>query len=523
MRDLRSFDLSVIGGGPGGYVAAIRAAQLGLRVCLIEKSEIGGVCLNWGCIPTKALLKSAEVYNLCRRAGEFGVNAGDCSFDMAAAVKRSRQVSESVRRGVEYLLKQNEVPVFTGGGRFVGPREVAVTGPAGEDLGRIEADSLIVATGARQKPLPGVEIDGERVITSTEAMGLSRVPTSMLIVGAGAVGVEFAHFFNSVGCKVTLLEMLPSVLPGEDEEITRLLTRLLKRQGIDIVTSALVQGVEVGDDGIKVEVSDAPGGAGAGGSGVGRDGGQPAKAPKETERGGRNRGVGDATSRRDQGGHSGKIFEAAVALIAIGVVPNSDDLGLERAGVELTKGGFIKVDEYMRTTAEGVYAIGDVCGPPLLAHVASAQGIIAVEKIAGKAPGPFQAELMPRCVYCQPQVASVGLTEKQAIELGYKVKVGRFPFRASGKSVAIGERDGMAKVVADSENGRLLGAAIIGSEATELIAEPALAQNLDGGCRRLLETVHAHPTLSEAVMEAAGDAFGVAIHKPADVLGGGKR
>ena len=567
MSEKQSYDIAILGAGPGGYVAAIRAAQLGLKSCLIEKGKIGGVCLNWGCIPTKALLKSAEVYGLCRRAGEFGVKVDTPAFDMAAAVKRSRQISESVTRGVEYLLKQNKVTVIQGRGRFDGPHSIAVTGPGGEDVAQVEAPNVIVATGARQRSLPGVEIDRRKVITSTEAMVLNEVPSSMVIVGAGAVGVEFAYFYNAVGCKVTLLEMMPSVLPGEDGEISKLLERLLKRQGVDIVTSASVQAIDVTADGVKVSVRAAePGRGAAPGSGVdsagpagaegaggsaGRGGGPGAiasgrgpgtaspgagKASQESGEGiaggrapGRSgEGPGDAgreasPSSPSPNGESDPTFEAKLALMAVGVIPNTADLGLEEAGIELAKGGFVKVDEYMKTTAEGVYAIGDVAGLPLLAHVASGQGIIAVDKIAGESPGPFCAELMPRCVYCQPQVASVGLTEEQAKERGHEVTVGRFPFRASGKSVAVGERDGQVKVVADAKTGRLLGAAIIGSEATELIGEPTLAQSLDDGCRKLLSTVHAHPTLSEAVMEAAGDAFKMAIHKPADPLGGGKR
>ena len=491
-------------------MAAIRAAQLGLGACVIEKSRIGGVCLNWGCIPTKALLKSAEVYDLCRRAEEFGVKVSGQSFDMAAAVKRSRQASETVTRGVEYLLRQNKITVVTGRGRLVNSHRVAVSGPDGEEMDEVEASNVIVATGAGQRSLPGVVIDGKRVITSTEAMVLDEIPDSMVIIGAGAVGVEFAYFFNAIGCKVTLLEMMPSVLPGEDGEITKLLIRFLKRHGVDIVTSARVRSVSVHGDKVKVsvEVAGAPGGAAGSGSGgssaTGGSGEPPASA-------GGQKGAKEAAE---------KTFEASHALMAVGVIPNTSDIGIEEVGVELAKGGFVKVDEYMRTTVEGVFAIGDVAGPPLLAHVASAQGEIAVETVAGEAPGPFRAELMPRCVYCRPQVASVGFTEEQARQRGHDVKVGRFPFRASGKSVAVGERDGIVKVIADAESGRLLGAAIIGAEATELIAEPTLAQNLDGTCWHLLKAVHAHPTLSEAVMEAAGDAFGMAIHKPGESLEG---
>lgn len=481
MAEQLSCRLVIVGSGPGGYVAAIRAAQLGLEPVLVEKGMLGGVCLNWGCIPTKALLKSAEVFSLCKRAGEFGVKTGDPAFDMAAAVKRSRQISAQVVKGVEYLLKQHKIQVIAGRAHIMGPHEIAVLDPRDEPVAAIRAENILIATGARPRSIPGIAIDGKRIISSTEAMALEGVPESMAIVGAGAVGVEFAYFFNAVGCKVTLVEMLPSILPGEDAEISKLLARFFKKQGINIVTSARVTSVEVGGDRVRVAL--------------------------ETDKG-------------------GAEYETSKVLMAIGVRPNTDGLGLEDLGVGLDKGGFIEVDQFMKTSAEGVYAIGDVSGPPLLAHVASAEGILAVESIAGLSPEPHAMELMPRCVYCQPQVASVGLSEEKALEraakTGMKVKVGRFPFRASGKSVAVGERDGIVKIISDAETGKILGAAIAGSEATELIAEIGLAMKLGATCGQVLGTVHAHPTLSEAVMEAAGDALDMAIHKPGDALGGGR-
>jgi dihydrolipoamide dehydrogenase len=481
MAEIQRCRLAIVGGGPGGYVAAIRASQLGLEPILIEKSRIGGVCLNWGCIPTKALLKSAEVFRMCGRLGEFGIEAGTPTFDMQAAVRRSRSISEQVTKGVEYLLKQNKVRVVHGRAHIVGPNQIAVLDPGDDPVAAVEAENILVATGARPRSIPGITIDGTRVISSTEAMTLEGVPESMVMVGAGAVGVEFAYFFNAVGCKVTLVEMLPSILPGEDSEISKLLTRFLKKQGVEIVTSARVASVEVGGDRIRVSL--------------------------ETEKG-------------------GAEHEARKVLMAIGVRPNSDGLGLEDAGVEIDPAGFIKVDEYMRTSAESIYAIGDVAGQPLLAHVASAEGVLAVEAIAGLSPEPHRLELMPRCVYCQPQVASVGLSEEKAaeraIERGWKIKVGKFPFRASGKSVAVGERDGIVKIISNEDSGRILGAAIVGSEATELIAEIGLAMKLGATCEQVMRTVHAHPTLAESVMEAAGDALAMAIHKPGDALGGGR-
>jgi dihydrolipoamide dehydrogenase len=486
MSETQRYELAIIGGGPGGYVAAIRAAQLGLRACVVEKGRIGGVCLNWGCIPTKALLRSAEIYGLCKRAREFGIMAPDPAFDMAAAVERSRAVSEQVSRGVEYLLKQHKVPVIAGRGYLVSPHRVAVLDPADEPLAAVEAKNVLIATGARPRSIPGVRIDGEKVISSTEAMTLGSVPESIVIVGAGAVGVEFAYFFNAVGSKVTLLEMLPSVLPGEDSEISKLLARSFKKQGVETLTSARVR---------AVEAASPDGGEGPG-----------VKVAVETEKG-------------------GKELAASLVLMAIGVRPNSDGLGLEDLGVGLDGGGFVEVDEHMRTSTEGLYAIGDVSGPPLLAHVASAEGIQAVETMAGLEPRPLRIENMPRCVYCQPEVASVGLSEEKALDWARErdraIKVGRFPFRASGKSLAAGERDGIVKVMTEAGSGKMLGAAVIGGEATELIAEICLALEMGATAERILDTVHAHPTLSEAVMEAAGDALGIAIHKPADALGGG--
>jgi len=387
---------------------------------------------------------------------------------------------------VEYLLKKHKVPVVPGRARIAAPGRIEVLPPRQEGaataddsrLAEVDAGRIIVATGAGPRSIPGIAIDRVNVISSTEAMTLAEVPESIVVVGAGAVGVEFAWFFNAVGSKVTLLEMLPSILPGEDAEITKLLARSFRKQGIEIMTSAKVAAVDVSGGSISVRV--------------------------ETEKG-------------------EKEYTASKVLMAIGVSPNTDALGLEEIGVRLSRGGFIEVDDHMMTSAEGVYAIGDVAGPPLLAHVASAEGILAVETIAGRSPEPLRRENMPRCVYCQPQVASVGLSEEAARQRaetqGRRVTAGTFPFRASGKSVASGEREGLFKIVADPETGEVLGASAIGSEVTELVAEVTLAIQLGATIEQIHRTVQAHPTLSEAVMEAAGDALGESIHKPADVLG----
>lgn len=460
----RQYDVTVIGGGPGGYVAAIRAAQLGMKVGLVETDRLGGICLNWGCIPSKALLKSAELYNLMKRSDEFGISHRDLSYDFTKIIKRSRDVSERITKGVEFLMKKNKIDVIKGYGKLTGKTTLSVSND-GKVTDTIRSKAIIIATGARPRSVPGVEIDRKKVITSTEAMTLKEQPKSMAIIGGGAIGIEFAYFYNAIGTKVTVVEMMPGILPLEDREMTKLVESSLKKSGIEILTSTKVEGVKAGNE-VEVTVSSEEG---------------------------------------------KKTIKAEVALMAIGVQGNSENLGLEALGVKVEK-GFIKVDEFGRTNVQGIYAIGDVSGPPLLAHVASHEGIVAAEHIAGKAKHGLDRSVFPSCTYCQPQVASVGMTEEAATKAGYKIKVGRFPFRPLGKALAIGETEGQVKLIFDEKYGELLGAHIVGSEATEMIAELVTAKTLETTYEELWRTMHAHPTLSEAVMEAAGNAYGVAIH-----------
>nr|HTY59004.1 dihydrolipoyl dehydrogenase [Bacteroidota bacterium] len=460
------YQLLVIGGGPGGYTAAIRGAQLGMRTAVVERERVGGICLNWGCIPTKALLKNAEVLQSFRRGEEWGITYDNLQFDFAKMIKRSRTVSDRIVKGVEYLMKKNAIDVIPGNAKLAGAGIVEVAGAEGR--GRtVRADHVILATGARPRTLPGVTIDRTRVITSTEAMSLSGQPKSMVIIGAGAIGVEFAWFYNTLRTKVTLIEMLPGILPVEDRELTRQLESSLKKQGIEILTETKVEAVRPSSRDVTVTVRSADG------------------------------------STREIAGD--------VALMATGVQANVEDLGLEAARVDLVRGS-ISVDADYRTNVPGVYAVGDVIGPPWLAHVASAEGIHCVEAIAGKNPAPLDYTSIPGCTYCQPQIASVGLTEEKAKAAGHELRIGRFPFRPLGKAVAIGEGEGMVKLIFDAKYGELLGAHIMGSEATELIPELALARRMEITGEGLFRTVHAHPTLSEAVMEAAAAAYGEAIN-----------
>ncbi len=461
----RSVDLAVIGGGPGGYVAAIRASQLGMKTAVIERDKLGGVCLNWGCIPTKALLKNAEIYRHFQHAEEWGITAKEVTFDFAKIVARSRKVATINSKGVEYLFKKNKIEHVSGTGSLSGKGRITVS-KDGAPVETIEAKHIIVATGARPRTLPNITIDRKQVITSSEAMTLPSLPASMVVIGAGAIGVEFAYFYNAFGTKVTLVEMLPNILPVEDKELSRLLESNFKKNGIDILTETKVESVVPGKGGVKVVV-------------VTKDG--------------------------------KKEIKADIALVAIGVQGNVEGLGLETLGVKVER-SWIQVDEFGRTGVEGVYAIGDVAGPPWLAHVASREGIVCVEKIAGKNPQPIDWDNIPGCTYCQPQLASVGMTEEQATAAGYALKIGRFPFSASGKARAIGETDGLVKLIFDAKYGELLGAHILGAEATEMIAELGVAKTLETTVAGLAGTIHAHPTLSEAIMEAAENAYGHAIH-----------
>lgn len=459
------FDIAIIGGGPGGYVAAIRASQLGFKTALIEKDRVGGICLNWGCIPTKALLKSAELFNLVKRASEFGLKVENFGFDFKKIIQRSRQVAERLTKGVEFLLRKNNVTKISGHGFVLKPGLVGVKNE--KDEIEIQASNIIIATGARPRELHGINIDGKVIITSKEAMLLEEPPRSMIIIGAGAIGVEFAYFYNSFGTKITLLEMMSSILPNEDKEITDILAKSFQKSGIDILTGTKVVEAKAVDGQAEVKIQNESG---------------------------------------------EKTLKADLALVAIGVRGNSDDLGLENVGVEV-ENSFIKVDKKTyKTNVDGIYAIGDVIGPPLLAHVASAEGIRCVENIAGVETLPIDYYGIPNCTYCIPQVASIGLTEEKAIELGYEIKVGRFPFRANGKALALGETEGMVKVIFDAKYGELLGAHIVGPEATELIAEFGVAKTLESTAFEIAKTIHAHPTLSETLMEASADSLKEAIH-----------
>lgn len=456
------YDVVIIGGGPGGYVAAIRAAQLGLRTALVEKEEVGGVCLNWGCIPTKALLRNAEVLSLFKRAKEWGITCDNLQADLGAAVDRSRRVADLLTKGVRALLKKNQVEIFAGEGYVETPRKVRVR-PSDEIL---ETKNIILATGGIPQSLPGLEIDGQSVLGSRHALTLKEVPSSLLIIGGGPIGVEFAYFYNVYGSRVTIVEMLPHLLPLEDEEIGIELEHAFARQGINFLTNTKFQSIEKLNGRIKVKLSS------------------------------------------DKGE---KEVEADKVLVAVGVRGNIGNIGIEQLGVG-TERSFIEINEKMQTNIPGIYAVGDVTGKLLLAHVASAQGEIAVETIASRPTRDLVYENMPRAVYCQPQVASFGLTEAEAQKRGYEVKIGRFPFRGNGKAVAMNEYRGMVKLVVDAKYGEILGAHLIGSEVTELLPELVLAQAMEVTHLEIAHTVHAHPTLSEALKEAALVAEGEAIH-----------
>ncbi len=462
------YDIAVLGGGPGGYVAAIRAAQLGFKTAVIEKDNLGGICLNWGCIPTKSLLKNAEVYDLMKNhAKDFGISYDNLSFDFNKIIKRSRNVSTKITRGVGFLMKKNKIDHIKGFGKFTSKNELDILDNDGNKIQSIQADKIIVATGARPKAVPAIPVDKENIITSTEAMNLKEQPKELIIIGAGAIGVEFAYFYSVLGTKVTIIEMMDTIVPVEDAEVSKQLEASFKKRGMEIYTSTKVEKAEVHGSTVKVTIE------------------------KDGEK---------------------KELTADKVLSAIGVTGNVEGFGLEELGVELYK-NHIKVDfETYQTNVDSIYAIGDVIGPPWLAHVASHEAIYCIEKIKGMDVAPIDYKSIPGCTYCQPQVASIGLTEEKAKEEGYELKVGKFPFSASGKSGAIGEREGFVKMIFDAEYGELLGAHIIGSEATELIAEVGIAKHMEGTFESIIKTVHAHPTLSEAIMEAAADAYDEAIH-----------
>nr|MBC7612125.1 dihydrolipoyl dehydrogenase [Pseudopedobacter sp.] len=459
------YDLIVIGSGPGGYVAAIRASQLGLKTAIVEKESLGGVCLNWGCIPTKALLKSAQVFEYIHHAADYGIHVSESSADFEAVVKRSRNIAEGMSKGVQFLMKKNKIDVINGFGKIKKEGKVEVTAADGSTKD-YSAKNTILATGGRSRELPHIKQDGKKVIGYREAMTLPKMPKSMIVMGSGAIGVEFAYFYATMGTKVTIVEFMDNIVPIEDEDISKQLTRSFKKVGIEIMTKSSVEKIDSSGDLCKVTV--------------------------KTD-------IGE------------KILESEIVLSAVGYTPNLEGIGLEEVGVKTDKGKVL-TDEFYKTNIEGVYAIGDIVSGQALAHVASAEGIICVEKIAGHHPQPLDYGNIPGCTYCSPEIASVGLTEKKAKEAGYEIKVGKFPFSASGKASAAGAKDGFVKLVFDAKYGELLGAHMIGSNVTEMIAELVVARKLETTGMEIIKSVHPHPTMSEAIMEAAADAYGEVIH-----------
>jgi dihydrolipoamide dehydrogenase len=462
------YDIAILGGGPGGYVAAIRAAQLGFKTVVIDKENLGGICLNWGCIPTKSLLKNAELFdNVKNHSADFGIKISGIEFDFTKIIKRSRDISDRITKNVEMLIKKNKVDRIRGFGKLISKNQIEVFDNSSKKIETVTSTNIIIATGARPRLLPNIPVDKKNIITSTEAMSLEKLPKDLIVVGAGAIGIEFAYFYSVLGTKVTIIEMLDNILPIEDAEVSQTLEKNFRKRGIEIFTKAVVEKAEVKGSRVNVKV----------------------KVNGEL-----------------------KELSAEKVLSAIGVTGNVESFGLEELGIELFK-NHIKVNKSnYETNVPGIYAIGDVIGPPWLAHVASAEGIHCVEGIKGIKNSDIDYSNIPGCTYCQPQVASVGLTEKNAIEQGLEIKVGKFPFMASGKAFAIGEREGFVKLIFDVKYGELLGAHIIGSEATEMIAELTLARAVEATGHSIIKTIHAHPTLSESIMEAAAQAYGEAIH-----------
>lgn len=459
------YDLIVLGSGPGGYVAAIRASQLGLKTAIVEAEELGGICLNWGCIPTKALLKSAQVFEYIQHAADYGISVKESKADFEGMVKRSRGVADGMSKGVTFLMKKNKIDVIAGWGKIQAGKKIEVADKEGKKT-VYSANNIIIATGARSRELPSMKMDDKKVIGYRKAMTLEKQPKKMVVVGSGAIGVEFAYFYNSIGTEVTIVEYLDRIVPVEDVEVSKALEKIYKKSGMKIMTSSEVTAVDTKGAGCKVTVKTAKG--------------------EET-------------------------LECDVVLSAAGVVSNLENCGLEDVGILVEKGK-IKVDEYYKTNMPGYYAIGDVVAGPALAHVASAEGIICVEKIAGQNPDPLDYGNIPGCTYCSPEIASVGMTEAKAKEAGYELRIGKFPFSASGKASAAGAKDGFVKLVFDKKYGELLGAHMIGANVTEMIAEIVAVRKLETTGHELIKTVHPHPTMSEAVMEAAAAAYDEVIH-----------
>lgn len=458
------YDIIVLGSGPGGYVTAIRASQLGFKTAVIEKENLGGVCLNWGCIPTKALLKSAQVFDYLKHASDYGLKVNDFDKDFGAVISRSRGVADGMSKGVTFLMKKNKIDVIEGIGKVKPGKKVGVTKDGKET--EYSADHIIIATGARSRELPNLPQDGKKVIGYRQAMSLTEQPKSMIVVGSGAIGVEFAHFYNSMGTDVTIVEYLPNIVPLEDEDISKQFERSLKKAGIKIMTNASVEKVDTTGKGVKATVKTAKG---------------------------------------------EEILEADIVLSAVGIKTNIENIGLEETGIKSDRDKIV-VDEWYKTNVEGYYAIGDVVPGPALAHVASAEGITCVEKIKGLHVDPIDYGNIPGCTYATPEIASVGLTEKQAKEKGYELKIGKFPFSASGKAKAAGTPDGFVKVIFDAKYGEWLGCHMIGAGVTDMIAEAVVARKLETTGHEIIKSIHPHPTMSEAIMEAAADAYGEVIH-----------
>ncbi|MCS6934274.1 MAG: dihydrolipoyl dehydrogenase [Chitinophagales bacterium] len=461
-----NYDLIVIGSGPGGYVAAIRASQLGIKTAIVEKENLGGVCLNWGCIPTKALLKSAQVFEYLQHASDYGISVSGAKPDFPAIIKRSRSVADSNSKGVQFLMKKNKIDVIEGFGKLLKGGKVEVKDAAGKTT-TYTAKHILLATGARSRELPNIPIDGKKVIGYREAMTLEKQPESMVVMGSGAIGMEFAYFYAALGTKVTIVEYLENLLPREDKDVSKEMERVFRKKGIQTLTSTSVESVDTKGKKVTVNIK---------------------KKDGSTEK-----------------------LECDVLLSAVGITTNLEGIGLEEVGVKTEK-GLVVVDEFYRTNVPGVYAIGDIVKGPALAHVASAEGIICVEKIAGHSPEPLDYNNIPSCTYTVPEVASVGYTEEQAKEKGYEIKVGKFPFTASGKAKAAGHTEGFVKVIFDAKYGEWLGCHMVGANVTEMIAEAVAARKLETTGHEIIKSVHPHPTMSEAIMEATAAAYGEVIH-----------
>lgn len=460
------YDLLVIGSGPGGYVAAIRASQLGMKTAVVERAELGGICLNWGCIPTKALLKSAQVFNYLKHAGDYGIEIeGAANPNFEKIVERSRNVANGMSKGIQFLFGKNKIDVINGHGKLLAQGKVQVTNQDGKSS-TVEAKNIILATGARSKELPGLKQDGEKIIGYREAMTLKKQPQSLIVVGSGAIGAEFAYFYNSIGTQVTIVEYLPNLVPLEDEDVSKQLERSFKKSKIKVLTNTAVKGAKV---------------------------------------------IGDKVEVLLEGKKGEETIEADAVLSAVGVDTNIANIGLEELGVKTYRDKIV-VDDYYKTNIDGIYAIGDIVHGPALAHVASAEGICCVEKIAGLDVEPIDYNNIPSAVYSVPEIASVGITEKQAIEAGYEIKVGKFPFTASGKAAAAGSKEGFIKLIFDAKLGELLGAHFIGDNVTEMISEMVVAKKLEATAHEIIKSIHPHPSMSEAIMEAAAAAYDEVIH-----------